>query len=149
MVIRFTNALPFYSTTSTLSFATLVRASLPLKATDPFVAIGIRLELHARDNGPQWCLSTALNGHGIGGSGITPLLLSTILDKAEAADALLLFAAGTAISVALLSSVFDLSRVRGAVGHKLEQGAPVLRTMRVVFGVWYAFGALGLVVYPL
>ena len=67
------------------------------------------------------------------------LLRSTITDKAEAADALLLFAARTTVSMALLSSD----------GHKLERGAPVLGTMTMVFGVWYTFGALGLVVYPL
>ena len=80
---------------------------------------------------------------------ITLLLRSTISDKAEAAGALLLFAAGTAVSIALLSSVFGLAIARGPVDHKLERGAPVLGTMNMVFGVWYAFGALGLVVYRL
>ena len=53
MVIRFTNALPFYFTISTLAFSTPVKPNLALKATDSVVAIGISLELHGRDNGPQ------------------------------------------------------------------------------------------------
>jgi hypothetical protein len=63
--------------------------------------------------------------------------------------ALLLFAAGTVVSMALLSSVFGLVIARGPVGHKLERGASVLETMSMVFGMWYAFRALGLVVYSL
>ena len=87
--------------------------------------------------------------HGIGGSGgITLLLLSTISDKAEAAGALLLFAVGTAVSMALLSTVFGLAIASGPIGRKFERAAPVLGTISMVFGVWYAFGALGLVVYP-
>jgi len=44
-----------------------VKPSSALKATDSVVAIGICLELHRRDNVPQWCLSTTLDEHGIGG----------------------------------------------------------------------------------
>jgi hypothetical protein len=65
LVIKFTNALPLYFTISILTFFTPVRPSLALKATDYVVAIGIRLALHDRDNGPQWYLSTALDEHGI------------------------------------------------------------------------------------
>ncbi|MEJ7872163.1 MAG: hypothetical protein WKF67_07870, partial [Rubrobacteraceae bacterium] len=47
--------------------------------------------------------------HGIGGSGgLTLLLLSTISNQTEAAVALLIFAAGTTASMALLSTVFGL-----------------------------------------
>ena len=51
--------------------------------------------------------------------------------------------------MALLSTVFGLAIARGPIGRKFERAAPVLGTMSMVFGVWYAFGALGLVVYPL
>jgi hypothetical protein len=71
-------------------------------------------------------------------------LLLDLSDKAEAAGTLLLFVAGTAVSIALLSFVFGLDIARGPGGHKLERDAPDL-----VFGERYAFGALGLVVYPL
>ena len=53
--------------------------------------------------------------------GITLFVLSTISEKAEEAGALLLFAARTAVSMALLSSVFSLAIARGPVGHNLER----------------------------
>lgn len=87
--------------------------------------------------------------HGIGGSGgLTLLLLSTISDKAEAAGALLLFAAGTAISMALLSTAFGLAIAGGPIGRNFERVAPVLGVLGLAFGAWYALGALGLIVYP-
>ena len=87
--------------------------------------------------------------HGIGGSGgLTLLLLSTIEDKAQAAGALLLFAAGTAVSMALLSTAFGLAIAGGPIGRRFERVAPVLGVLGVAFGAWYALGALGVVVYP-
>ncbi len=87
--------------------------------------------------------------HGIGGSGgLTLLLLSTISDKAQATGALLLFAAGTAVSMALLSTAFGLAIAGGPVGRHFERVAPVLGVLGVAFGAWYALGALGMVVYP-
>jgi cytochrome c biogenesis protein CcdA len=87
--------------------------------------------------------------HGIGGSGgLTLLLLSTIADKAQAAVALLLFAAGTAASMALLSTAFGLAIAGGPIGRRFERVAPVLGVLGVAFGAWYALGALGMVVYP-
>src|ERR687889_2057360 len=87
--------------------------------------------------------------HGIGGSGgITLLLLSTISDKAEAAGALLLFAAGTAVSMALLSTAFGLAIAGGPLGRNFERVAPVLGVLGVAFGAWYALGALGILMYP-
>jgi hypothetical protein len=67
LVIRFTNALPFYFIISTLHLFTPVKPSLALKATDYAVALGIRLEVHGRENGLQRCLCTALDEHGLGG----------------------------------------------------------------------------------
>lgn len=87
--------------------------------------------------------------HGVGGSGgLTLLLLSTISDKAQAAGALLLFAAGTAASMALLSTAFGLAIAGGPIGRNFERVAPVLGVLGVAFGAWYALGALGMVVYP-
>ena len=87
--------------------------------------------------------------HGIGGSGgLTLLLLSTIPDPSEAAVALLIFAAGTAVSMALLSTVLGLAIASGPVARSFARLAPVLGLLAAVFGVWYALGALGLVAYP-
>ncbi len=87
--------------------------------------------------------------HGIGGSGgLTLLLLSTISDKVQATGALLLFAAGTAASMALLSTAFGLAIAGGPVGRNFERVAPVLGVLGMAFGAWYALGALGVVLYP-
>jgi ABC-type nickel/cobalt efflux system permease component RcnA len=87
--------------------------------------------------------------HGIGGSGgLTLLLLSTISNRAEAVGALLLFATGTAVSMALLSTAFGLAIAGGPIGKNFERVAPVLGVLGVAFGVWYALGALALVTYP-
>ena len=87
--------------------------------------------------------------HGIGGSGgLTLLLLSTISDRAEAAAALLLFAAGTAVSMALLSTAFGLVITGGPVARHFERVAPVLGVLGVAFGMWYGLGAVGVVAYP-
>lgn len=87
--------------------------------------------------------------HGVGGSGgLTLLLLSTIPNPSEAVVALLVFAAGTAVSMALLSSAFGLAVATGPVRRNFERIAPVLGVLAAAFGVWYAAGALGLVAYP-
>jgi hypothetical protein len=87
--------------------------------------------------------------HGIGGSGgLTLLLLSTISNQAEAAGALLIFAGGTAVSMALLSTAFGLVIAGGPIGRNFERVAPVLGIPSMVFGVWYALGALGVATYP-
>jgi cytochrome c biogenesis protein CcdA len=87
--------------------------------------------------------------HGIGGSGgLTLLLLSTISNQGEAAGALLIFAAGTAVSMALLSTAFGLAIAGGPIGRNFERVAPVLGVLSMAFGVWYALGALAVVTYP-
>jgi cytochrome c biogenesis protein CcdA len=87
--------------------------------------------------------------HGIGGSGgLTLLLLSTISSPSEAIVALLIFAAGTAVSMALLSTAFGLAIAAGPVARNFERVAPVLGVLAAIFGFWYALGALGLVAYP-
>jgi cytochrome c biogenesis protein CcdA len=87
--------------------------------------------------------------HGVGGSGgLTLLLLSTIPEHSEAVGALLVFAAGTAISMALLSTAFGVAIAAGPVRRNFERLAPVLGMLAAAFGVWYAAGALGIVAYP-
>jgi ABC-type nickel/cobalt efflux system permease component RcnA len=87
--------------------------------------------------------------HGIGGSGgLTLLLLSTIRDPAQATGALLIFAAGTAISMALLSTALGSALAAGPVARNFDRVAPILGMLAAAFGVWYALGALGLANYP-
>jgi cytochrome c biogenesis protein CcdA len=87
--------------------------------------------------------------HGIGGSGgIALLLLSTIPSPTEAVAALLIFVAGTAVSMALLSTAFGLAIAVGPVARNFERVVPVLGVLAAAFGVWYTAGALGLVAYP-
>jgi ABC-type nickel/cobalt efflux system permease component RcnA len=86
--------------------------------------------------------------HGVGGSGgITLLLLSTIEEPSQAVVALLIFAAGTAVSMALLSSAFGLAIAAGPLARNFERVAPVLGVLAGAFGIWYAAGALGVVAY--
>jgi ABC-type nickel/cobalt efflux system permease component RcnA len=88
--------------------------------------------------------------HGIGGSGgLTLLLLSTIPDPAQATGALAIFAGGTAVSMALLSTAFGLVIARGPIARNFERFTPALGTFSLAFGTWYMLGALGVVAYPL
>lgn len=106
---------------------------------------------HAHARSPRTPLSFYGVGlvHGIGGSGgLTLLLLSTISDKMEATGALLLFAAGTAVSMALLSTVFGLAIAGGPVARNFGRVAPVLGVLGMAFGAWYTLGALEVIVYP-
>ena len=87
--------------------------------------------------------------HGIGGSGgLTLLLLSTIPDPAQAAVALLIFAAGTAVSMAFFSTGLGMIIAGGPLGRNFERLAPMLGVLAATFGVWYALGAVGLGIYP-
>ena len=88
--------------------------------------------------------------HGIGGSGgLTLLLLSTIPNAAQATGALSIFAAGTAVSMALLSTAFGTAIARGPIGRNFERMVPALGALGLAFGAWYMLGALGVVAYPL
>jgi ABC-type nickel/cobalt efflux system permease component RcnA len=88
--------------------------------------------------------------HGIGGSGgLTLLLLSTIPNPAQATGALLIFAGGTAVSMALLSTAFGLAIARGLIARNFERFTPALGALSLAFGTWYMLGALGVVAYPL
>jgi hypothetical protein len=61
----------------------------------------------------------------------------------------MIFAAGTTISMALLSTAFGLAMAGGMVGRNVERVAPVLGVLGLALGAWYALGALGAVTYPL
>jgi ABC-type nickel/cobalt efflux system permease component RcnA len=88
--------------------------------------------------------------HGTGGSaGVSVLLLAAIPDTTEAAAALMVLAAGTAVSMALLSSVFGYVITRGPIQTRMLALAPVMGVLTLALGGWYTLGALGAVPYVL
>jgi len=88
--------------------------------------------------------------HGMGGSaGVGVLLLASIHDHLVAVAALALFAACTALSMTVLSTGFGLTLGRGRLGDLLPRVAPLLGAASLVFGLWYALGALNLAPYYL
>jgi ABC-type nickel/cobalt efflux system permease component RcnA len=77
--------------------------------------------------------------HGVGGSaGVGLLLLASIGSRAEAFAALALFAAAAAVSMAALSLGAGYVLARPAARRLV----PGLATLAVLFGVWYAVGAV-------
>jgi ABC-type nickel/cobalt efflux system permease component RcnA len=81
--------------------------------------------------------------HGTGGSaGVGVLLLAGIPEHAEAAGALVLFAAAAAVSMATLSSGLGYALTRGPVLRRMLALAPGLGVLTLLFGVWYAAGAV-------
>jgi hypothetical protein len=86
--------------------------------------------------------------HGVGGSaGVGVLLLASIPDHVEATAALALFAACTALSMAVASSSFGWVLSRGAVQRSFVSVAPALGALSLAFGVWYSLGAVQAVPY--
>jgi high-affinity nickel permease len=88
--------------------------------------------------------------HGLGGTaGVGLLLLATIHSHALALVALALFAACTALSMTILSAGFGVALAAGRVRRSFHRVAPALGVASLLFGVWYALGAQGLVPYML
>jgi high-affinity nickel permease len=86
--------------------------------------------------------------HGIGGSaGVGVLLLAAIPSHAVAVTALLVFAAFTAVSMAVASTTFGWTMSRGAVVARFTAIAPALAALSLAFGAWYSLGALNAVPY--
>jgi high-affinity nickel permease len=86
--------------------------------------------------------------HGLGGSaGVTVLLLAMVRDEVVAAACLLVFAACTALSMAMLSTAFGYLLVRTR-GLALARVAPILGSASLAFGAWYVLGAAGAIAFP-
>jgi cytochrome c biogenesis protein CcdA len=81
--------------------------------------------------------------HGVGGSaGVGVLLIGSMSGRTASVIALILFAAATALSMALLSTAFGYALARGSIRSQLERLVPLLGTASLVFGVWYSLDAL-------
>jgi hypothetical protein len=86
--------------------------------------------------------------HGMGGSaGVGILLLAGIPGRGIALLALALFAACTALSMAIASTTFGYTLSRDAVLARLGTVAPALGGLSLAFGAWYALGAVNAVPY--
>jgi ABC-type nickel/cobalt efflux system permease component RcnA len=81
--------------------------------------------------------------HGVGGSaGIGILLIGGISGGAEAAVALVLFAGASVLSMALVSAGFGYALTRGSTTRVFQRLIPLLATLSLLFGAWYAAGAV-------
>jgi high-affinity nickel permease len=88
--------------------------------------------------------------HGIGGTaGVGVLLLASIANHALAIAALAIFAVCTALSMSVVSAGFGAVLSRPRSRRLFGRAAPVLVTLSLAFGVWYALGAQQLVPYVL
>jgi ABC-type nickel/cobalt efflux system permease component RcnA len=86
--------------------------------------------------------------HGIGGSaGAGILLVSTIENPQQAAVALAIFAAATAVAMGLATLAFGHVLARDKVAARLESAVPVLGVAGMLFGAWYVLGSLEAVPY--
>lgn len=82
--------------------------------------------------------------HGLGGSaGVGILVVGAASSQVRGIVSLTLFAAGTAVSMALVSATFGYALARGPVARRVSSLVPVLALASLVFGAWYALEALG------
>jgi ABC-type nickel/cobalt efflux system permease component RcnA len=88
--------------------------------------------------------------HGAAGSaGVGVLVVAAMPGTAERVAALLVLALGTALSMATISASFGYALARGPLVRRFERAAPAVGALSLIFGVWYALGALGAVPYGL
>lgn len=81
--------------------------------------------------------------HGVGGSAMVGLLVvGAAAGPALGVLALLLFAAGTAVSMALASAAFGYALAAGPLSRLVGPLVPAVGLASLVFGVWYAAGAV-------
>jgi ABC-type nickel/cobalt efflux system permease component RcnA len=87
--------------------------------------------------------------HGAGGSAAAGVLVvAAVSHRGGAVIALGLFALTTAISMALCSTAFGAALSRPPVARRFSALAPAFGTLGVLFGAWYALGAVQTVPYP-
>lgn len=80
--------------------------------------------------------------HGIGGSaGAGVLLVAAAPTPTLRVASLLVFAGGTAISMAAMSALVGHGLSTGVLGSRLQRLVPVIGVSSGLFGIWYAAGA--------
>jgi ABC-type nickel/cobalt efflux system permease component RcnA len=81
--------------------------------------------------------------HGIGGSAMVGLLVvGAAASRTLGVLSLLLFAGGTAVSMALVSAAFGYVLARGPVSRLVGPLMPAVGLASLIFGAWYAAGAV-------
>jgi high-affinity nickel permease len=88
--------------------------------------------------------------HGTGGSaGVGVLLLAAIPSRALAVTALLVLATFTAVSMTVLTTGLGATLGSAPVRRTYAAAIPVLGSLSLAFGLWYAAAAWSLAPYPL
>ncbi len=88
--------------------------------------------------------------HGVGGSaGVGVLVVGTLAKGPAAAVALLLFAAGVAASMTLVSAAVGFAVERKRLLERMAVVVPGFGLASILFGAWYALAALGTVPHGL
>ena len=81
--------------------------------------------------------------HGLGGSaGAGILVVGAASSRVPGVAALVLFAGGTAASMALVSAAFGYALARPPVATRVNSLVPLLAIVSLIFGAWYALTAL-------
>jgi hypothetical protein len=88
--------------------------------------------------------------HGVGGSaGLGILIAGGASGDAQRAVALGVFAAATAVSMALASSAFGYALASARLERRLAAAVPAFGVLGLLFGAWYSLAALDTVPYVL
>ncbi|HEX5385344.1 MAG TPA: hypothetical protein VFW66_01450 [Gemmatimonadales bacterium] len=81
--------------------------------------------------------------HGVGGSaGVGVLLVGAVSGRTQGVVALLVFAAATAVSMALVSTALGYGLSRGRMAASLARLVPAFGVGGLLFGAWYAVVAM-------
>ena len=81
--------------------------------------------------------------HGLGGSaGAGILVVGAASSRVPDVAALVLFAGGTAASMALVSAAFGYALARPPVATRVNSLVPLLAIVSLIFGAWYALTAI-------
>jgi high-affinity nickel permease len=87
--------------------------------------------------------------HGMGGSaGVSVLIVAAIESEALAVVALVILAVFTAVSMTMITAGYGITLVSRPVRASFGTVAPVLGSVSLAFGVWYAAAAWSVAPYP-